>query len=159
MKQFFANTTFPIWLRSKNAIRRLSTFIEVCFFHRHFFVSTSIKILRNLNHYHICKGEKKKFQTITTSKVALSPQIKWYMISSRKNIIYKLSHELSIDLKLRTWRNQEILRISQKWQETEPSSQSSFSKYKIGTSGPLRKNRLQSFPVPSNFACFLEIVS
>ena len=62
MKQFFVNTTFPIWLRSENAIRKLSTLAEVCFPRIPFFLSKSIEILGNLNPYHICKGERKKLQ-------------------------------------------------------------------------------------------------
>ena len=59
MKQFFVNTAFPIWFRSKSVIRKLSTSVEAQFSNRPFFLSKNIEILRNLNHYQICKEEKK----------------------------------------------------------------------------------------------------
>ena len=65
MKQFFVNTVFPIWFRSKSVIRKLSTLVEACFSERPFFLSKNIEILRNLNSYQICEEEKKKLQTIT----------------------------------------------------------------------------------------------
>ena len=69
MKHFFANTAFPIWFRSKNVIRKLSTLVEACFSDRPYFLRKDIEILRNLNHYQIFKGEKKKLQTITDIKL------------------------------------------------------------------------------------------
>ena len=47
-----------------------------------------------------------------------SPQVKWYMKSSTKNIVYELPHELPNDLRLK----------SQEWVEVEPSTQSPFHK-------------------------------
>ena len=69
MKQFFVNTAFPIWFRSKNVIRKLSTLVEACFSDRPFFLSKNIEIWRVFNHYQICKGEKKKLQTIADIKL------------------------------------------------------------------------------------------
>ena len=34
-----------------------------------------------------------------------SPQVKWYLISSTKNIVYQLPHELPNDLRLRKLGN------------------------------------------------------
>ena len=69
MKQFFVNTAFPIWFRSKNVIRKLSTSVEACISDRPFLLSKNIDILRVLNHYQIRKGEKAKLQTITNIKL------------------------------------------------------------------------------------------
>ena len=60
MKEFFANTAFPIWFRSKNIIRKLSTSVKVCFFDRPFFLSENIEILRNIIKY--VKEKRKNFR-------------------------------------------------------------------------------------------------
>ena len=69
MKKFFVNTAFPIWFRSKDIIRKLSPGIEACFSDRSFLLRNNIEILRNLNHYQMCHGEKKKLQTIPDIKL------------------------------------------------------------------------------------------
>ena len=84
-----------------------------------------------------------------------SPQVKWCMKSSTKNIRYELSHELPNDLRLRILGNFEIMGKTQKWMEAEYSAQSHLQKKNFGTSGQkLHKNRYQSFsacPVLLNF--------
>ena len=43
-----------------------------------------------------------------------SPQDKWYMKYSTKNIVYKFPREVLQDLRLRITRNQKIMEKSQK---------------------------------------------
>ena len=64
-ERVFCKHRFSYWFRSKSVIRKLSTSVEACFSDRPFFLTKNIEILRNLNHYQICKEEKKKLQTIT----------------------------------------------------------------------------------------------
>ena len=112
----FVNTVFPIWFMSKNVIRKL--LVEACLSNRPFFLSKNIEILRNLNHDQICKGEKVKLQTITDIKLwnawrfwyrFHSPQVKWYLISSTRNIVFELPHELPNHLRLKNLRKLGII--------------------------------------------------
>ena len=55
-----------------------------------------------------------------------SPQVKWYMNSSTKNIVYELPLEFPNDLRLASLENQEIMEKFQKWVEAELSIHSTF---------------------------------
>ena len=57
-----------------------------------------------------------------------SLQAKWYMKSSKKDIVYELPHELPNDLRLRILGNLKIIEKTQKWMEAGPSIQSPFQK-------------------------------
>ena len=54
-----------------------------------------------MNHFQILKGLD-------------SPQVKWYMKSSAKSIVYKLPHKLQNNLRLRILGNSEIIGKTQK---------------------------------------------
>ena len=74
------------------------------------------------------------------------------MISSIANLVYELPHELPNGLKLRILGNNEILRKSQIWMETEPSASSPFQKLIFGNSSQeTRKSRYQTFLILSSF--------
>ena len=71
----------------------------------------------------------------------LSPQVKRIVIISTKNGIYKLSHELPNDLRLRILGNLKILKRSQIFRELQPSAQaSSQNENFVSTSKKLFKN-------------------
>ena len=55
-----------------------------------------------------------------------SPQLKWYIKSSTKNITYELPLEFPNDSRLTIIGNQEIMQKFQKWLEVELSTQSTF---------------------------------
>ena len=135
MKQYVVNTTFLFWFRSKSIIRKLSNSVESCFSDRPFFLSKNIETLRNLNHYkHVMRPRKsfrqsrtKNYETLDDFNIgSIRTQVKWYLISSTRNIVYRWLHDLLNLLRLRTLENQEIMGTSQKWQETEPSTLSFF---------------------------------
>ena len=74
-----------------------------------------------------------------------SPQVKWYMKFSTKNIVYDLPLKFPNSLKLRILGNEEITEKFQKWVEAELSTQSPFQEKKNVTSGQkLHKNKYQS---------------
>ena len=54
-----------------------------------------------------------------------------HMKSSTKNIVYKLTHKLPNNLRLKILGNSEIMGKTQKWVEAEPSSQSPFQEKKL----------------------------
>ena len=76
-----------------------------------------------------------------------SPQLKWYIKSSTKNIAYELPLECPNDLRLRILGNQEIMEKFQKWGEAELSTQSTFQWSKI-----TQKQISNEFLILSSFA-------
>ena len=60
-----------------------------------------------------------------------SPQVKWYMKFSTKNIVYDLPLKFPNDLRLRILGNEEITEKFQKWVEAELSTQSPFQEKKL----------------------------
>ena len=76
-----------------------------------------------------------------------SPQLKWYIKSSTKNIAYELPLECPNDLRLRILGNQEIMEKFQKWVEAELSTQSTFQWSKI-----TQKQISNKFLILSSFA-------
>ena len=87
-----------------------------------------------------------------------SPQVKWYMKSSTKDIAYELPYELPNDLRLRILGSSEIVEKTQKWVVADPTTQSPFRKKNFGTSDQkLHKNKYQNFlscPVLLDFLTF-----
>ena len=83
------------------------------------------------------------------------PQVKRYLISSTANLVHELPHGFPNDLRLRVFRNQEILEKCQIWVETQPSVQSSFQKLNFDSNcQKTRKIREQIFEALSNFTAF-----
>ena len=74
------------------------------------------------------RAKGKKIDSDGTAQYSFdSPQVKWDLISSAINILYKFFHEQRNDVRLRvlrTEKHQETLGKSQIWLETEPSAQS-----------------------------------
>ena len=84
-----------------------------------------------------------------------SPQVKRYLISSRRNLVQELPHQLPNDWRLRIVRNEEILENCQILVETQPSAKSSFQKLNVDNScQKTRKIRYYIFEVLSNFTVF-----
>ena len=81
------------------------------------------------------------------------------MLSSIANLVYKLPHDMTNDVRLRVLDNKEILEKSKIWVETLSSAQSPFQKLNFGNSSQkTRKSRYQTFLVLSSYTGFLYFV-
>ena len=106
IQQFPVNTISHVLFRSKKVIEKLSTFVGILFAIEHCFLSKNKAILRNPNHYSECREQRKNPQKIldifaklqTFQKSFYSLQVKRYLISFIKNIVYKLPREFTEQL-------------------------------------------------------------
>ena len=88
-----------------------------------------------------------------------SAQVKRNLITSIAKLVYELPHELPNNLRLRIFRNQEILKKYKSQIDTQPSVQSPFKNLNFANSSyKTPKNRYQTFLFLSSFTGLLHFI-